>query len=341
MLDKFGELLYSKIFVNIVLDHNYTIVYIEKVRKSIVVESEEKKFKVIGLDSQMVDFIESYTKDSPYYYISILDQSTYQGATPSCMHSEMDKFYDRSISVDKCYDNKWAFYTSKFDLDDLQRNYRKIGLDFVFSPFVVLAKFFKDKVENDLSMFILIQESFITLSIYDKAQLLYAEHFDIQKDAEEELSLDEEHRRHEEIDLGEDDSIDLEDVDVDDDLDDLDGFGDIEDLDSIEEIDEFSDVNDDIEDEDKKEEFGEALHNITEDFNEDYQRFLSIQDAVKRFYEDEKFNSQFIESVYIADSVGVSDDLKNYLEEEMFLSVYIRRILIGAQVSDLAQMELK
>jgi hypothetical protein len=339
MLDKLGEFLYPKIFVNIIINHNTISIYVEKVRKKVILESDEKVFSESTLNKDMIEYINSFTKDSPYYYISVLDISTYQGAISSCMNSEMDKFYDRSISIDKCYGDKWSYYTSKFDLDDLKRNYRLVGIDFVFSPFVVLAKFFNDKIDSNLSMFILVQESYITVSVFDHSILLFGDHFDTSYEEIEDISLDDQ-QHTEDIELGVDDeSIDLEDVDIDDDLDDLDGFGDIEDLDSIEEIDEFADVHEE-EEENIKEESNNLIEHNEEDFNQDYKRFLSIQESVKRFYDDERFDSKFVESVYIADSIGLSDDFKNYLEEEMFLSVFIRRILLGAQISELAQMEL-
>ncbi|MBN2782415.1 MAG: hypothetical protein JXQ66_04170 [Campylobacterales bacterium] len=341
MLNKIGGFLYPRVFVNIIFNNTGLSVYVEKFKKSLSVESIEKKFSVTAIDSEIIDYIESFTKDTPYFYISILDYSTYQGAIPTCNGTEMQMFYDRSSSKELCYGEKWAFYTSKFDLDDIQREYRDLGLDFIFSPIVVLAKFFKDKIDNNFSMYILIQDSFITLSIFDHGQLLFAKHIDVEHSEKNELSLADEHVEEVRLDDDEDTSIDLEDVDIDDALDDLDGFGDIEDLDSIEEIDEFSDVN-----EDDNEEFelgGEReFSSVSEEsFNEDYQRFLNIQEIVKRYYEDERYERKFVESVYIADSIGLNEDLKSYLEEEMFLNVYIRKIQIGEIMSELVQEELK
>jgi len=120
----------------------------------------------------------------------------------------------------------------------------------------------------------------------------------------------------------------------------FDDFSDIQDLDSLEEIDEFSE-NKDIEEEFYRDDEEEELAPGSEEgFNEDYQRFSLIQSSVNHFYKDEKFESQFIENVYIADAVGISSDLKRYLEEEMFLSVYVRHLELGVEVSELARVEV-
>ena len=69
-------------------------------------------------------------------------------------------------------------------------------------------------------------------------------------------------------------------------------------------------------------------------------RFLLIQSAVNKFYKDDRFKSEFVEAVYIADGVGISKDLKKYLEEEMFLSVYVRHINLAHELCNTAKLEL-
>ena len=143
----------------------------------------------------------------------------------------------------------------------------------------------------------------------------------------------------EDVILDEEDSIDLDDIDSIDDIDALDSFGDIEDLDSIDELDEFDDTKDIEEELAESEDSEEFPIEESGELNEDYQRFSLIQSAMNHFYTDNKYESEFIENVYIADCVGISSDLKRYLEEEMFLSVYVRHVELTAEVSDLALKE--
>ena len=125
-------------------------------------------------------------------------------------------------------------------------------------------------------MYILIQDSFISLSLFENGLLLYAEHLDMVTSGESDDILLAQDMDEDDVSL--EDGIDLEDIDVMDEMDDLDDFGDIEDLDSLEEIDEFS------ENQDVEEEFYEAEEEIVEsddsNFNEDYQRFTLIQSAL-------------------------------------------------------------
>ena len=79
MLTKLFEALYHKVFVNIVVKRSSTDVYIELCSKNGVVESSENSFDTQAINMEMLEFISAYTKESPYYYISVLDMSTDQG----------------------------------------------------------------------------------------------------------------------------------------------------------------------------------------------------------------------------------------------------------------------
>ena len=348
MISKIIEFLYLKIFINIVIHESSTIVYIEVCKKDEVLEDIEKTFETVEINEKMFQFIDSFVQKSPFFYISILDMSEVQGAIPTTKDEEISKFIDKNIINYKYYHNRWAYYTSKEEMKELQDRYKRVGLDFIFSPFIILSNFFKDKIETSIGMFILIKEDHIALCIFDNAKLIYGDYLDIEyemDDGEDDLLLDDSIELSEEIDL--DGDIDLNDVDVLDEIDDfdeidsLDDFGDIEDLDSMDDINEFS------EDEDISEKFTQEVEKKEipqvkqeSNFTGDYRIFSTVQKSVDDFYHDEKFNSQFIESVYVADSIGLSSDLKKYFEEEMFLSVYIRQINLAIEVASLAKIEL-
>jgi len=338
VLSKLYEVLYHKVFVNIVVGRSQSIVYIEECNSNGVVSSDSKSFDTTTLNTQMYEYINLAIITSPFYYISILDTSETQGVIPTCSTRNIPTFCDLDMIKYICYQDKWAFYTSKLELDKLQNNYKKIGLDFIFSPFVILRNFFKDKIDNYLAIYILIEENNITLSVFDNSSLLYGDYIDIQQSSEyEELLLDE--VEEEEVDLDLDNSIDLDDIDAMDDIDGLDDFGDIEDLDSIDEIDEFAESED--EEEKFMDEVDKPAVESTDGLNEDYNRFSLIQSSINRFYKGSIYESKFVESAYIADAAGMSGDLKRYLEEEMFLSVFMRQIDLNGEVCEVAKAEIK
>ena len=336
MLDKLLEALYNKVFVNIVINKHSVHVQIDICSKKGVIETYDESFETSYINDAMLKYIKSYTAESPFYYVSVLDISTQQGVIPTCSKNLLSRYHDVSDSEYKCHNKLWTYYTSKTDLYEIEKIYKDVGVDFIFSPFSILSDFFKDKIVSHMALYILVQENFVCLSIFEDSKLLFGQYLDMENSQEnDDFLLDD---VGDDIDLDLDEGINLEDIDVIDDIDDVDDFGNIEDLDSLEDIDEFSE---DVEEEFYQESEQEIEENASSDgFNEDYQRFSLIQSSINRFYKDDKYESKFIENVYIADAVGISADLKKYLEEEMFLTVYVRRIEIASELSALAQEEM-
>lgn len=334
MIAKFLETLYTKVFINIIVENLRTVVYIEVCSKDNVVDSIHKNFDTTSINAKMYEFISSYSNESPFCYISVLDNSPVQGAIPTSKSSEMGKYADMS-AVKSISLKDWTVYTSEYDINAIKHEYRSIGVDFIFSPFLIMTKFFKDKIDTTLSMFVLIEDNYLSMCVFDNSKLLYAQYLDMEHHKDDDLLMETSLEEDDEISLDVE-GIDLDDIDIDD-SNSLDDFANIEDLDMSSEIDEFSEAQ----------EIEEIIHKSDDDedissegFNEDYQRFLLIQSSLNSFYKDEKYQSQFIESVYIADGVGVSGNLKGYLEEEMFLSVYVRKIDLAGSVCDMAKAEL-
>nr|WP_321267910.1 hypothetical protein [uncultured Sulfurimonas sp.] len=334
MLSRLFEALYHKIFVTIVVERSRSVVYIEECNSKSILKSLSESFNTTELSTKMYEYIDSFASESPFYYVSILDTSNVQGAVPTCKNENISLFCDASSSKIMCHQNQWSYYTSTANLDAIKYDYSKIGVDFVFSPFVVLSNFFKDKIDSTLAIYILLEDNYITIAVFDNSKLLYGDHMDMQHgDENEELLIDD--NNEEDLDL--ESSIDLDDIDAMSDIDGLDDFGDIEDLDLVDEIDEFAESQE--EEEEASDE--EASLDDVSGFNEDYQRFSLIQSSINTFYKDLRFESKFIESVYVADAIGASGDLKKYLEEEMFLSVFVRHIDLGAEICSLAKADLK
>lgn len=334
MIDKFLETLYTKVFINIIVENLQTVIYVEVCSKKDVLQSTHKVFETTTINSKMYEFVRSFFKETPFCYISVLDKSSNQGAVPTCTPSEMESYCDINSSEYICYSDKWAFYTSEYDIEAIKHEYRSIGLDFIFSPFAIMANFFKEKIENSLSMFVLVEDNYLSFTIFDNSKLLYAEYLDMQHHKDDDDLLMDSSLDDEDTSFGIE-GIDLEDMSgiESDDSSGFDDFTNIEDLDSGDDMDEFSEIQ-------EIEERVESDVDISSDgFNEDYQRFSLIQSALNTFYKDPKYESQFIETVYIADGVGTSSELKSYLEEEMFLNVYVRKIDLGAALCEMAKAE--
>jgi hypothetical protein len=343
------EALYNKVLINIVQQGTKTIVYVEVLAKKDVKNHAYKEFDIIEPNAEMIDFIQQYIKESPYYYVSFLDNSSAQGAAPTCLKSKFSLYFDIDIHKHKCFENKWSFYTPKEDLQAVQKRYRNFGIDYIFSPFILLHNFFKDKISSHIALFVLVEENAICVSVFEHSELLYARYMPMQNDEEDmllknDIEDEEELEELEDLSFDDNESIDLEDIDVDDQIEALEDFGEIEDLGDIEDLDALEDIDQFADHKDIEEELLESDEELSEDneenFTQDFQRFSLIEKAIGYFYNDDKYESKFIENIYLADTIGVSSDLKKFLEEELFLNVYIRKTDICVELSELTKEEL-
>ncbi len=337
ILSKIMHGLYLKIYISIVASSTKTHVSIHTLKGNKIKDTRVKVFEGEELSQNMLSFIHSFRSESPFSYISFLDYSLHQGAVPTCKVEEFLKSSHKDIYTTLCYDS-WSSYTSKIDLSMLEKKYSSLGLDFVFSPFCIIENFFKDKIEMQATLYVLIQDESMSIAVFEDSKLKYAEFADVKNeklegeltlgDAKAELNFDDDQM-----------SINLEDVDVDVDVDD--GFNDltnIQDLDSMEEFEDFTEIK--VGDKETKQDLMSAKdEEHSSGFNEEYKRFNAIKNALKTYYTDEKYENNFIESVYIAAACDVENSLKNYLEEELFLKVYVRQVDISTEVFDLAKRE--
>ncbi len=344
--------MYDTIIIGIVVTPSQIKLYIEALYRKKTKASYEKHFVLNDTysDDLLIDYIKQYVEDSPYCYIALLDNSFEQGAIPTCNKHEMDLYKELSTSIYHCMDQKWAVYTSKLDLKEQQKLLgEEIGIDFIFSPFAIIQHYFHDKIQESMALYLLIKEGALSIAVFAKGELLYGNYVDTTlHEKEDELTqetLDEE--ASDAVDL---ESIDLDEVDVD--LDEsFDEMDDLENIENLDDIEELSENEEDLEkqleenleeiasDEEKEQINDEALE-VQNRSTEAYKIFLEVQKSLHEFYHDQKYKSDFIENIYVADNIAVGKDLKRYLQEEMFLNVYTRTIELEMEVVMLAKEEL-
>ena len=345
--------MYDTALINIVVYAESIHVYIEQVHKNRLKNATEKTFTLNDSysDELLHDYIKPYTEDTPYYYVAMLDSSLEQGAVPTCDKHKMSLYAELATAQYLCIDDKWACYTSKLFLEEQMKLLGDLGCDFIYSPFVILKNFYADKVQGEIALYAFVQEQSLTLAVFKNDRLLYGEYidtrFEISPEEEMQLTADNleasEEAEEESVDL---DDIELgdDDLDLDDDLDNLDSLDNIEDLGDIDSIDE--EENPELQLEENLEAMSEESEKLVDETyqiersSEDFKRFSLIQQSLAKFYNDERFESDFIENLFVADAVHLTNDFKRYIQDEMFLNVYIRSIEPELEVCQIAKEEL-
>jgi len=329
--------LYVKVYVGIIVSTDKIDVLIASC-KGDVCEKNRVEFEASSTTSDIHDFIAKAIAETPFYYIAVLNNSINQGALPVCDTKKAMDFEDISLSKTLCIDNNYLLYSSKYELDAITKNFKSFGVDFIFSPFTLLIRIFKEKMNSSAQLYLLIQNDYLTLAVIDNHKLLFGS-YDVVMMGSSESEFDDKGEDEEDVvfDLEEEDGISIDDLDALDDLSDLD---DLQDLDAISDMDDFSDETVDISESLESEEEQEDESDF-EDFGEDYNRYKMIATRLQEYYEDSRYQNEFVESIYIADCSDSCVDLKRYLEEELFLSVVIRKVTLNEELVALTQEEVR
>ncbi|WP_345993395.1 hypothetical protein [Sulfurimonas sp. HSL-1716] len=338
ILSKILHSLYLKIYISIIVSNSKTSVCVHALKNGTLKESFFETFPSRDVSEELIEYVQSFIDETPFYYISLLDYSISQGAMPSCEGSEFFLYSDLETPQKICHDG-WNSFTSKVDIINFEKKYSAFGLDFIFSPYTVIKNFFKDKISGEAALFILVQEDSLIVTVFENSMLKYSEFINMRTEQpDESISMLDDDKEELNFDMEDQHSVNLEEIDIDDGFGDIDDLTDIEDLDTMDDLEDFAEVK-------VKEPSKEASRHFEPDdrdaagFNEDYRRFSVIQSSLNQYYTDEKYENKFIESAYIAVACHVDHDLKNYLEEELFLKVYVRQLEICQEILDLAKRE--
>ncbi len=357
------DFMYDTILVNIVIHSESINIYTEILHKKKIKNAIEKSFVLNDSynDELLQEYLHSFCEDTPYFYLAMLDASSDQGAVPTCDRHKMSLYKDLSTSKYLCIDDQWGCYTSALSLEEEIKRMGDIGVDFIFSPFVLLKNFFSDKVVQKEAMYVLIQDLSLTIAVFKEGKLLFGEYVDLHLEVpmqEDTVLLDisakeADARLDDEMPIEEEESVDLDEIELDneltldDELDDIDSLDNIEELGNLDDLSESSDLEQQLEEnleaistKENLEEFENGI-NTTEQSSEDFRRFSLIQRALDHYYKDNRYESDFIEEIYVADGVHVSNDFKRLIQDEMFLTLYVRNIEIELEVCQLAKEELK
>jgi len=345
--------IYQQIFIGIIVQHSSMKICVQ-MRKGKKLEKEITQYFEISQatpTAEVNDFIKSYMDESPFTYVAVLNDVLNQGAIPTCSMHEAENFSDLGSCVTICNENKWMVYAEKSELNALQKRFMSNGLDFIFSPFFILSHFFADKTEGKTSLLVLIQDDYLSMCIFHEGELLFANHYATKDAVEDEtMSADIDETAGESLGFNLDDeedlSINLDDMDALDELDaldDLDNLQDLDDLDDLDEIEDFEEsLNEAVEESEVALEEAKTKYDAKIDnFSDDYKRFQLIQASLQQFYNDPKYNNQFVEETYIADACESGPDLIRFLEEELFVTAFKRSIDLEKELVAMAIKEAK
>ncbi len=318
-------------FIAVILNEEECHIRLDLIKKGNVVKEDEATF-ILGKDFSLTSDIEEYFKNAitkyKHTYISVLLNSSAQGAFSGCDNEKFSSFNVDINNVKKiCVDNEWTLYASKIEINWIKDVFKDLEVDFIYSPFVVLNKYIKDsKQSNKTILYILYEGHSLTIIIEKNGKFLYGSFFKFKSNNVTDLDK---------VDSEEDNgnSITLDELEADDifeDIEKLDEIGDFEDIESITSPDEVN-IEGMMEGLDEHDfiSSGDSEHIIQH-----------LKSSLKEFYNNSLYESSFVEEARIFEYANISYDVVDYLEKELLLDVSVKKVNILKTMNELVKEEI-
>jgi len=339
---------FQNLFVAVILNESESILRAKVLKDGVIKKTFTKTFTHTessdALESSVENYLIALQEQYAFVYIAFFLGAMGQGAIEGVGSSAFSKHTVDSDNVFSVSVNKqWSAYASYIEIKWAKNLFSEVGLDLIFSPFMVLNDFVvSQKLKSKPTCYLLNSQDSFCVAIMEEKKLHFGAFFKTQSDAvftnnTEENDWENEEKEEGVTALG--DITELGDAyDDDDDLSDLGELGDLEDMKSV---DSFSEVDtpktighfkgfDTVSKEDTSLEL----------YGRDLLVYKYLKSSLEEYYHNSLYESAFIEEIIIFDGYEISSDLIRQLEDELMMDVEIHKVDISDRVCDLAIQEV-
>ncbi len=311
-------------FIGVLVYETTCILKIRRVKNGKILSDEEKEFVLQtkeALTKEVTSYLLALQEEIEQTYVSLFLNSHGQGVVPECSKAAYEKFHIEYDNVKEiCVDNRYSVYASNIDIKWAEKLFTDIGLDFIFSPFLMLDNLRKkeSRKREGIVLYMLAGNNSITIMIFEKNELLYGTFINIAKE-EDLLASDFGEEEDSEDELLDEIDLDLE----------------LEESDEISEI--LEEVNEDLQTSIQEEDDSIKLKLFGQDL-----RLVKYFDAsLREFYENDLYRSDFVTYVKIYDGAQLNPDIVSYLKEQLLVDIDVRPVAIADELIALTVQEVE
>ncbi|NOX16313.1 MAG: hypothetical protein GXP61_09905 [Epsilonproteobacteria bacterium] len=333
---------FSNLFISIVTEDSSYRVLCKVIKNSKQKVKFEKIFPAKPnaefLSEEVGTYINTLQDKYNFTYIAFLLDSMGQGAVKGTQVEDFSKFSVDVKNVKTIKFDTWSAYASFIDINWTNKIYDKIGLDFIYSPFALLYHFLSEhKLNTNSTLYILNQEKSVTLTVFKEKTLNFGVFYTIVKED------------------GLEDSDEIENWEDEEEVEDVENLANLDTESSEEEMNELEDLSElDTLNEDPKNDTFIDTDSFTknDDLQQDMDSGVNIEDielygrdlhiykfislALKEYYNNSIYESDFIEKIVVFDGYDMSKEMIQSLEDDLLLDLEMYKVNVSEAVCDLS-----
>lgn len=308
----FLDKIYQKVIISIDLNLTVCRLLIDYHNSG---KKEEKAYKTVNGDLPIdaIKYIRKIKGKYPFTYLAAMIRGASQGLLHGNKLDVFSKFNINPKTISAMLVNKsWFLYVEKADLQKEKNKFNKVyGIDFLFSPFVIIYERIKRQLEDIKKLYILQGKYTCTLLVANRKTIFFGKYIVIED------GFFEDKEQSDNDDTKKDNAIEFNA------LNDIDENIIIKDFDEKEDVDLDSTMS--------------GLNDVSIASN----IINTIKDALNEFYNDERYESDFIDELLILDGYGISDNTISHLKTNIMIDVRLLQVDFCEEVLKLSKMELK
>lgn len=346
VLTKVFQKYFSNIFISIIQQGTEWVIYSKVVKNGAIKDKFSKTFEIQEENSipvKMKDYLEQLQEKYRFSYVTLFLDSMGQGAISGTTAEDFEKHsVDMKNVTHFSMGKTWSVYASFIDINWAKKLFSDIGLDFLYSPFIVQKELLKkEKSKEQPTLYILNHQDSVTISIFEKGNLLFGAFFKTLNDdnissgdEEDWENVEEESDLDELIELDHMDSNDMQEM-----SDELDELSDLDDLDNENHNEIFEDVKTQNNSHDQYDNEDENIESELELYGRDILIHKYLTRSLKEYYQNPLYKKSFIETIVLFDGYEISTELISMIEDELLMDIEIHKIDINEVVCDMSIKE--
>lgn len=333
--------LFATVLISVSYDEDVCVVQVTKKRGGTIVEEIRKEFKIINGEpsAETIKYIRKFKKRYAYSYLAILSKTKEQVLVPSVKKDVFPNFGVNEKEFKSIKLSNSLVFIHKDDILSYKKTFKSArGLDFLFSPFVLLFLKSKTFVSDRPKMFVLQEKEHLAILIATRKHTLYGSLSPIELQEAVTTFAKTKDQSGKESKASNDTKNSEELTSLDTELDDLEQ--DLQDFDSFD----FSELE--MQDMNMGEEAEEGEKKVISsgDNLQDLTRSTSIikllQSSLRDFYQNTLYDSDFVEEIVIFDCYGISSQSVHNIRSNLMIDISLISIDLPKEIINIAQIEI-
>lgn len=300
------------------------------------------------LDPKVIEYIKDKANSCLDTYIIYFLDAMGQGVLPTIKASDFESYsvdikHVRQVKVA----DSWSIYASYIEINWAQKMFEEVGLDLLYSPFVLMYHYLKkDGFRNKLTLYMYNHQDSFAIGVFKGEKLLFGAFFRTSDGASSDELDDKDFVQQDWDEVEEEKGVEnLVQLDEESDEEDYQSLDDLDDLDTMDAV--LSD------DQDLEQTFDEGPEDIQmieksnidseksiELFGRNMLMYKYLKSSIEEFYYNPKYESDFIEDIVIFDNYEMSQTVFDILENELLVRVELQKVKTLELMLELGRKDL-